>query len=289
MKKNKQLKLSVLNIVLHPHTQKKYIELLKKSFSCKKSIQIRGQYYGLPMPIIEINNDEKYIIGKFYRYTEIDKNKPWLDIDKASLIVDDDGNAIPQIDDSKKPNSTEIFFIFSIKHHRLVYESNLISPRSIKKFFDNLFSQVKFDTIKNSDITINIEQSHESIEEILKMYSINELSIKIHKPNPDDIASMEDTIQTLLNNAQAEEYSTKNRTITPTQEIKQKMIVAKSNGSVFAKGKTIDGKSISESTDEHPLIETKEYNTDDFTYLGALKNLSLVVIDNIMDKLKNVT
>lgn len=292
MRKIKKLNLSVLNIVLHPHTHNKYIELLKEAFSCAKSIKIRGQYYGLPISIKEINEEEGYILGKFYRYTEIDKSKPWLDVNNASLILDDDGKAIPQVDDSKKPNSTEIFFVFLIRNHRLVYESNLISPNSIKDFFTNLFSQIKFTSIKNNEITINIEQSHESIEEILKMYTINDLIIKIHKPNPDDISSMEDRIQTLLNNVQAdeykEEYTTKNKTIVPDKDIKQKMLVAKSNGSVYAKGISIDGKIIKESTDEHPLIETKEYNTDNFTYIDALKNLSIIVVDNIMEKLRNV-
>jgi hypothetical protein len=292
--RNKSLKLSALNIVLDPHTPEKYLELFDKSFSSNKSIKIWGQYYGFPSRIERVVDEDGDVIlqGKFYRYTEIDTSKPWLDVSESRLLVDDHGNAIAQIDEYKKPNSVEIFFIFIAKHHRLVFDASKISHNSMKTFMENLFRQSVFDTIRPEDIAITIEQSDESIDEIINMYHISKLEININKPNPDDFGdvSLEQSVKSRLVNMNSdslkEEYKSKNESITPDERTMQLMKVSQSNGHVYAKGKNINGKSIEESTREHPLIVTKTYNPNSSTYIDAMKSFAINLVDNIISKYK---
>jgi hypothetical protein len=91
MNKMKNLTLSAINIVQHPHGKQRYINLFKELNKNKNGIKISGQYYG-QLNRIEINTEEGYILGKIYRYTEINKNAPWLNIKENSQILDEDGN-----------------------------------------------------------------------------------------------------------------------------------------------------------------------------------------------------
>jgi hypothetical protein len=73
---DKILKLSALNIVLHPHSKDGYKSLIIDAFNVKRSIKMKSGYFGLPVPIEQVNIEDDYIVGKFYRYMEIDINKP---------------------------------------------------------------------------------------------------------------------------------------------------------------------------------------------------------------------
>lgn len=282
----KKIKIGILNITLQPHSNGKYIKLFKDVFSSKTPIKIRGHYYGI-VSILELNEEKKYFIGRFYRYTHIDKNEPWIDVSTTKQIVDKDGNPIPQIDESIQPNSKAIDFVFSVEDHRLIFDVKDIAHNSIKQFFENLFTTKK----QKNSVTITVEQSSESLDEILSIYKLDKLEFFINKPNPDDISKLDGDIKQRLSKLNAsqmresyitDEYSS----LKPDDELRQLLLLAISNGGVTTKGKDEEGKTILNSSENHPLEIVKGYNLKESTYLDALKTFGIEVISDIKSRLR---
>jgi len=283
------IELNGLNVVLKKHSDENYINLFEQAFKHTYPVHVFGQYYAIPASL-EINREEGYIFGKFYRFTNINENQAWLDTKKITEIRDEDGNPIPQVDKALKPNSKEIYFIFIIKNHRLIFDGKYIAPTSMKNFFQNLFNDATLKNISKSEITINIEQSEESLDEILKIKHIAEIELEINRPNPDDISSLEGEVKTRLTNMNAdqlmEQVKAKEKNLKPDETLQQMMKVAISNGLVKAKGLNEAGKRVFESTLSHPLKIIKTYNTEQTTYFNALKTYAFDIVENIMSRMR---
>lgn len=287
--KDINIEINALNIVLKKHSDDNYISLLEQSFKHKFPVQVFGQYHAIPANL-EINKEDGYIFGKFYRFTNINENQAWLDTKNISEIRDEDGKPIPQVDKALKPNSKEIYFIFIIKNHRLVFDSKYIAPSSMKNFFENLFKNATFKNISKSEINITIEQSEESLEEIMKIKHISEIELKINRPNPDDISSLEGEVKARLTDMNADQFSqqikAKDKNLKPDETFQQMMKVAISNGLVKAEGLNEADRKVVESTLSHPLKVLKTYNTEQTTYFDALKTYAFDIVKDIMSRMK---
>jgi hypothetical protein len=160
----------------------------------------------------------------------------------------------------------------------------------MKNFFQNLFNDATLKNISKSEITINIEQSEESLDEILKIKHIAEIELEINRPNPDDISSLEGEVKTRLTNMNAdqlmEQVKAKEKNLKPDETLQQMMKVAISNGLVKAKGLNEAGKRVFESTLSHPLKIIKTYNTEQTTYFNALKTYAFDIVENIMSRMR---
>ncbi len=287
--KDIHIEITALNIVLKKHSDDNYIGLLEQAFEHKFPVQVFGQYYAIPANL-EVNKEEGYIFGKFYRFTNINENQAWLDTKKVSEIRDEEGKPIPQVGKALKPNSKEIYFVFIIKNHRLVFDSKYIAPSSMKNFFINLFKDATLKNISKSEINITIEQAEESLEEILKIKYISEIELEINRPNPDDISSLEGEVKARLTNMNADKLSQQinsaEKNLKPDETFQQMMKVAISNGLVKAKGLNEAGKKVVESTLSHPLKVLKTYNTEQTTYVNALITYAFDIVSNIMSRMR---
>jgi len=281
--------LGALNIVLKKHSDENYISLLEQAFKHSYPVKVFGQYHAIPSKL-DINREEGYIFGKLYRFTDINENQAWIDTKKVTEIRDEDGKPIPQVDKDLKPNSKEIYFVFIIKNHRLVFDQKFIATSSMKGFFENLFKDSILRDISKSDINITIEQSEENLEQILKIKHISEIELEINRPNPDDISSLEGSVKARLTNMNADQFTqqikSKESSIKPDKDFTQMMKVAISNGVVKAKGINEAGKKIFESTLSHPLKVFKTYNTEQTTYYDALKTYAIDLVESIIDRMK---
>lgn len=291
MARKKKLKLGVINIVLQPHSKERYIELIENAFKGKVGIKIFGQHYAMPVKIQEhdIKIEEGYILGKIHRYTEIDKDQPWLDIIDNKHITDENGKPIPQVDEDVKPNSKTVFFMFLIDSHRLVFDTDGITHNLMLNFFKSLFNKAPLGRIRKEEVTVNLETSLETIEEMLAVYKINTVDILINKPNPDDLSSREGRVKEKLRKMHASEMSvvvkSKDDELIPDEDTRILMNVAKSNGKVVLTGKDEEGKKVVESTESHPLTIIKEY-TDDIGYFGAMRHYSFEIVGRILNGMK---
>jgi hypothetical protein len=287
-KGDKLISLSALNIVTHPHSPEQYIELFRELEPNKSTTKMYGQHHGI-LSKIDINENQGYILGKLYRFTEINQARPWIDTIEAQQMVDQDGKPIQLVESNFKPNSREIWFVFIIKHHRLVFDSRYVAPISMKNFFENIISSTNFSKISKENVSISIEQSEESLDELLKMEFIKNITFLINKPNPDELESIENELKDRLENLNAdrmtESIESKN-SINPDNRLKSMMKVARSNGYVTIKGRH-EGKLIKESTEAHPIKEPKTYNENETTYISALVAHAAVFVKEIMDKMKS--
>jgi len=287
--KDINIEINALNIVLKNHSNENYISLLEQAFNYTHSVKVFGQYHALPASL-DIHRDEGYIFGKFYRFTNINENQAWLDTKKVTEIRDNDGKPIPQVDKALKPNSKEIYFIFIIENHRLIFDSKYIAPSSMKNFFENLFKNVTLKNISKSEINITIEQSEESLEQIMKIKHISEIELEINRPNPDDISSLEGEVKARLTNMNADQFTqhikAKDKNLKPDITFQQMMKVAISNGLVKAKGLNEGGKKVFESTLSHPLKVLKIYNTEQTTYFNALKIHAFDIVEDIINRMR---
>ena len=75
--------------------------------------------------------------------------------------------------------------------------------------------------------------------------------------------------------------------IEPDDILKKYMDVARSNGKVEVRGRNESGKSVTESTEYHPLEVKTSYNQNIETYLNAFKSRAFVLVSDIMKKIRS--
>lgn len=287
MLQEKQLKLGVLNIKIHPHTPLMYIDLLNDIFINKHEVQLRGTEWGIPSNFTEFKEFDKLdgMFGNFYRFLQIDDNQPWIDLIKGMPIQDEKGNPIPQVDSFKKPNTKDVWFIFFPKKHRIIFDMKNISHRMIQAFFKQQFAQERI-VNKYGPVDVIIEASDEAIEKILSIPIMTSLNISISKPNPDDLDGYESRLKDKLDRIHAakftEEYKArKGETLLPDKDLQMLMRVARGNGSVYAEGYDYNNKKIVESTQPHPLVIVDSYDQKNTTFLHGLFQAAIRALNQV--------
>lgn len=266
MAKEKTYILQALNISLIDHSKEKYIELFSKIGKICEPIKLRGSRYVLPGEFKKY--DDELIFGYFYKFTKIDENSTWIDVKSIKEIVDEEGKPVQLSPKNKHPNTKHINFIFSTKDHRLIFIKDEMSAQTMLGLFEKIM-----DYLGVFDISINIEQSPDSIDKILKLQRITNLTIFICVPNPDDLGGvdvkMEERLKSIGANKFKEEYI--GQDIKPNQEIQNNMNLASSNGYVKAIGTNQFGERVElKTTDENPMsIKLKYTKTSDLNFWDA--------------------
>jgi hypothetical protein len=219
-------------------------------------------------------------------YLNIDPTKQWFDKKENKTIkVDKDKNP-PPIPDSLKPHLQEVYFLFFPKKHRIVFEADNLSPNSAFKLFEALINHPKI-TKKFGVADIHVESSKETIEKILKLSRLAILEIQISLPNPDDTGlSDEEKILARMNNEGSrtvfeKKTAFKGNSLTPDEQTKIMMKVARSNGRVYAEGYDEGEKRVVESTESHPLKDKEYYDPDELSVYKAFKLLAKRMLRNI--------
>lgn len=268
MARAKRIWISALNIKIHPHSPGKYIELFKDAYKLEKSVRLRADDYGIIgwMRFLNTKNPLEGITGELYKYLELDPDKPWLNVEEHKKAEPSEILDI-QIPDHMKPNMTAFRFVFFPKGHRLFFEfysdGNRIGPTLVKKLFEGLFSH---DTIKQKygDVDVILEPSREKLEEILSIYNLKQLQMRITKPNPDDPDEFEHKVfeRMELENVDSFDYNLRGKFIDPDQETKLLARVAASNGYVKGLGRDEEDRRTEESTVDHPLQDRVDYDPD---------------------------
>ena len=284
MARNKTYNICAINISLVNHSLDAYINLFKNIFDNKKEVRLRGQYHAVPN-VYRLKSNENIIIGSLYRYTDIDRTKPWLNKDIVKELIDENGDPIPQTEPNLAPNLDTIHFIFNLKHHRLFFVAEQISPNAMYKFFDETFKILNI-----VDISVTIEQSLEKIQEILALKHLGSIDIFINIPNPDDIGTLDHTMEQRLKNMNAtslnEKLKSKEDNLNPDSETKALMNLATSNGYVKARGQNDRLEKVELSTDETPMSYKMSHNKKEQGFLDNLIDSSKEFLKEILKKIK---
>lgn len=288
------LRLAALNIVLQPHTPERYVDLWQALFDLHKPVPIRGDQSLMLGRIEAIDSEDhtKGFIGLIFRFTTIDTNKPWFDIDDGKeadpAVVKREVKIPPHL----CPNLATFAYRFFPHGHRLIIErqnesNDGLSPGAVEKLLTYLITVPEI-AAKFENIDVTVEQEKETISQMLKLASLKELTITVKRPNPGDDDSDEDE-RIVFEDMQKERVrkktvvlaSTKNQSLAPSDHTKRLARVAKSNGRVEAIQEKTDGVRAKISSRDHPQIETARYNPKQQTRIDAFLAAARVFLTKI--------
>ena len=136
--------------------------------------------------------------------------------------------------------------MFFPKPHRMIFETRsptgaALGPRSAAAIMVHLLNR-RWLREKYGEVTVTIEPSHETLEQIFKIPQLRRLTIEVHQPNPDDLASLERKVRQKMATEKArilEQKLTAERgeSLEPDVETKNLARVAASNGTVIGEGR----------------------------------------------------
>ncbi len=256
----------ILNITTQPHSPQMYCDLFNAAFQNGKR-GLDSKYYGEKRGIIgkllPLDDIQNALIGALYIFSTIDKDKPWLNLEKLDEAEGYEKNEI-KIPECLRPNLTTCHFIFDTASHKLYFEmknkkQESFGPKNIKNLFSNILNNdVLFQNYGQVDVTLVPESN--VLDVLLANPIIKKLEIKITPPNPDDLADSEREIMDRLNNmnAKAEEinYTAANENgLTISADTKIIARIASTNGLVSVRAINKNGQTMTDSTREHPCME----------------------------------
>lgn len=289
MSKPMVIKIGALNIKTHPHSPENYIELFQDTFALGQSVRIHGDNYGMLgwRRFLNESSPEEGIYGEIYKYFNLDSKKPWLNVQENKKLSPEEITDI-QIPDHLKPNLLSFRYLFFPKGHRLFFElysdKNQIGVTAVERLFKRLFSHSSIKK-KYGDVDVFIEPSREKLEEILSIYNLKRLEMRITKPNPDDPYEFEASVFKRMNieNSDIIDYALRGKHLTPGDETKKLARVAASNGFVKGFGTDEEGKKADESTVDHPLVDSISYLPDVHDPAETFRYKAREMMDKIRD------
>lgn len=198
---------------------------------------------------------EGYISGKLVQFTFID-GKKWVDLDR----LEDDGVEV-DLPKNHYPDPVETEFIFVPEAHRLAFKTTSsinISPKPVRLFLESALNNVKNEL---DFIQTNIEVTRESIEKIFQAHQVDKVSLNLNYSNFDFGDEIENFIDEDLRNTSTEDLKMEFKSVRKdglnlanSKLLKGFMKLTKSNGSISATVKDINGKRQIIKSENHPEI-----------------------------------
>lgn len=296
MPRPKKITLTAVNITVHPHTPEHYAQLWSALFDLKRAIDI-GRDQALMIGAIEPRDKDdltKGYIGLLFRFTIIDKNKGWFDLESGEEADSDTVKREVKIPDNLRPNLSTFHYRLFPQSHRLVVESKNIKGESlgvaaVEKMLRQLVAEPKIaKRFENIDVTM--EQSEEKILDILSGRTLKQLVITVKRPNPDDDSDADE--KEVLGELIEEKVRTKTialsalsgGSIQPNPRTKRFARVASSNGRVKAIEETKEGKRVPISSKSHPLVDQYAYNEDRQSRTDAFLEAAFKMVQTLRQK-----
>lgn len=224
----------------------------------------------------EYTKDKFDIYGIISRFTLIDKNAPWLNIENFKFASDEDKKRI-RIPDNLKPNASGFLFSFNLKKHRLFletyYQQDTLTPNRAEKFFQIGLAQKSIKD-KHGDFSVSVVQDKSAIDKILKIERIKSLVVTIRRPNGDDANTIleqaekkkrDEMAARNLKSEVTEYVSLPGKGIQVDEEIALDMLVSTVNGHTLAKGRDEVNEPVEISTKSIPREETYRHDRETMT------------------------
>lgn len=273
--RDKRIYVGGLNLVLHPHTAKKYIDLIKTLRDERLAIKVRGDDALMIGSFLKHDTPGVYV-GEVYKYLNLDSSADWFNTQSMKLATRTDVSAV-RIPDHMKPHFKQYAFVFFSDVHRLYFVTksgaDSLSPNLLKKFFEGAAETSVLAEFGEFDVTV-IPQSG-STNTLFSLPRISKIELEIKKPNPDDLAGLDGRVEERLKKLQAKKailgyIEEDSKGLKPDEELKSLAKVAALNGKVVVKGRNEKNEVVSKSTENTPLSEPVTYNPDVQSERGAL-------------------
>jgi hypothetical protein len=274
MAQNPTILVGALNISADPHPAGIYRRLFQQV--AEQAISVWGPDWAKITPPIDRQTKPPSFYGRVLVWTEIDKDGKWLDQRTDKEATDTEKQKI-QIPDNLDPNYRSFNFVFLESRHLLVleYRNELgehFGPIRAERFFSRLLNGEMVDD-ESVEVAVTVVPSSEALDRIYAIPRLRLLEIFVQRPNPDDLTAEANRILDRLVRQGAKsqklelEKKARVKTLTPDEETKKLGEIAATNGYVSGSGKSADGKTIHESTQDHPKTFDVEVETNS---VGAL-------------------
>lgn len=285
MARKRTIKVAALNVSNNAEDPEAYTQLFKASFRLKKAVRVRGDHHLLLTSAEPEGRGIVPIGGTFARFTELDLDLPWLDIESLETADDEDLKQL-HIPESLKPNYVGFFYKFFPVEHKFAYEissyTGHITPHLVEKFLDALLNTPKL-IEKFGASRVNLISDTASVEALFAIPHKRKISIIIDRPNPDDLGDADRRIRDRLARQNAKRLTEildaeRGKDLKPDERTRELGEVATLNGEVIVAGKSEAGIPVRKSTKEFPDIEAEKYDPDLTTEQAAFDSAAKKLI-----------
>ncbi|UFW69199.1 DUF4747 family protein [Bradyrhizobium sp. WU425] len=259
MADNVSIVMGALNIAADPHPAGIYRRLF--AAAADVPVKIWGSDWAKITPPVDRESEPPSFYGRILVWTEIDRQGKWLNQAEDREATPTEKRDI-QIPDDLDPNFRSFNFVFVERKHLLVVEfqnelGENLGARRAEALFRKLFVK---DELEEGEprVEVTVVPSAEALDMIFAMPRLKKLEINVVRPNPDSLDEQEERILQKLLDQGAKEQTVvlKKRPgiqkLTPDEDTRTLAKVAANNGSVSAEGRDDDGKTVFESTKDHP-------------------------------------
>ncbi len=277
MGKERTLHVSGLNIRVHTkHAADEYAALWKALHRLRLPTT-RGVNAIMIGSVSSLNEaPDSPLIGSLYRFTNINPDDPWFDIDEHKEA---DANDIAEvrIPNKLKPNLKEYPYLFDIKKHKLLFKSGGheggISPLLVQKMLQNL-SERPIIARRFGDVDLTVMTEQGVLERLLMWPEIRQIELVLERPNPTDFDDDQSFYDRLKRRSLKKEVITfvkanEEKTIRPDPEMLKMFRIAVNNGKYTQKGMNAEGVIESAASTKYPLKEPTSYDPDVITERDA--------------------
>lgn len=252
-------KIFIINVILHPHSPKTYINLFEEILNNKTKTKYRNYFYELKS---FDKREENVYYGEFISFFDLSSEKHW--INKNSLTEEKKESQEKHLENLPiRPQGKIYKFVFFPNVHKLL----LISDDPVM-FVDRLKEIIKQIRPEYS-YEIIVRQKKESIAKILELNNIQKININIFRPNPDVMDEEPDFME--KENIEKMKLELIGKNLIITDKTQRLMTLALENGSITAKGLNEDNQKITISTNTIPLEFTEEMsNEDESSFISSI-------------------
>lgn len=290
MPRERSFEVSAINIVIHPHSPARYLELIRRLGRMRTAVAVRGEYQamiGTVAPIFE-DDPEKGIWGEVWKFFELDPKSEWFNLVKHRRAEPDERKEI-RIPPALKPHFSLFYYAFFPKQHLMIVETRSrgksLSAGAVAKMLERLCERPAI-AAEFGRVEVTVEPSAESLELIFQIPEIRRLRIEVSRPNADDLAEATREVMERLGKMNAERQvveltAERHESLQPDDDIRTLAEVAQSNGEVEAEGFSNERR-VYESTREHPLKETAKYDPNTQSSLEAFLTKARQLVSTIL-------
>ncbi len=262
MARDSKLQVAAINIRIPGNRTRDYAALLERLAKLKKAVRVFGD------TAVAIQwFDAKSGLGAFSKFTEINIDGDWFDIDEFEEAKPEIVGEI-QIPKNLRPNYSAFYFQLDSDLHVVAFEtyslSKSLSTRAVRIYFDQACLNANI-VEQFGRIQIDIVSDFEDAERLLNLPDIREIDFVIRRPNADDIGeALAAAIEERLAEQNADEYRETIKSsghgggIKPNARSKRLGAIAAENGVMRVTNLT-NGVITPHSTEPAPLSEGTKY------------------------------
>lgn len=268
MARKRKISVAAVNIAMgEPHSPQRYLQLIQALFDLRQPVRTRGDQFIIFASLDETDGDA--VSGTLGRFTEIEADLPWFDLDRMDAAGPDTLQRL-SIPPRLRPNYRPFFFWLDGLRHIMVFEQRgqqiSVSPWQVLRAMSELTAQPSV-VAEFGRIEISLIQAEEALEDILGLRHLRRLRITYTLPNPDDLASFEATMQRRLaaqgiQRMTLELEADLQLTLEPDEDTRRLARSALSNGEVEAAGVDGSGEPVLLRSNEHPRSTVETYDAD---------------------------